>query len=312
MKGKTDYSVIVPVYNSDKTLVELTERLKATFLTISGDYEIILVDDCSTDSSWDILKNLHQADEKIKIIRLQRNFGQHNAILCGFNYASGDYVITLDDDLQHPPEEIPKLISTIKKGYSVVYGRYLSKQHSPVENFFSNIFQKFIHWILEIPGTIYISSFTILSSDVVKNMVQIKVSNIFLPALVRKSVSSDKIANTDVVHNPRKVGRSNYTLRKYLALSLSLMINNSVLPLLIVGVIGIIVSILSICYGFFIVGRYLIDPTQGVIGWNSLMVAIACLGGMILFSIAIIGEYLRRILTEVSYGQQYVVGELNL
>jgi len=306
------YSVVIPVYNSEKTLTELTDRLSATFSKISGEYEVIFIDDCSSDNSWQILEEIHQKNSNVKIIHLQKNFGQHNAVLCGLHYAQGDYIIIMDDDLQHPPEEIPKLIGKMQEGYQVVYGRYKIKQHSRIENFFSQRFQTFVHWILDIPNTIFISSFAIFTSDVVKNVTNIKSSYIFLPALVRNSVPANKIANIEVVHHPRVVGKSNYNIRKYLSLSLNLIINYSVLPLLFVGVFGMIVSFISFCYGIYILGRHLIDPAYGLMGWTSTMVALTFLGGMILFSIAIIGEYLRRILTEVSYGQQYVIDKMEI
>jgi glycosyltransferase involved in cell wall biosynthesis len=306
------FSVVIPVYNSEKTLAELIDRISTTLLKITGEYEIILVDDCSSDNSWQVLESIHQKNSNVKIIHLQKNFGQHNATLCGFNYAKGDYVIIIDDDLQHPPEEIPKLIDKMQEGYPVVYGRYKVKQHSRIENFFSERFQTFVHWILDIPNTTFISSFAIFESDVVKNMIRIKSSYIFLPALVRNSVPANKIANVEVTHHPRVSGRSNYSVRKYLTLSLNLIINYSVLPLLFVGFFGVVVSFISFCYGAYILGRYLVDPAYGLAGWTSTMVALTFLGGMILFSIAIIGEYLRRILTEVSYGQQYVIGKMEI
>jgi len=312
MMANQTFSVVVPVYNSEKTLVELTDRLSATFSKIPGEYEIILIDDCSSDNSWQILESIHQKNSDVKIIHLQKNFGQHNAILCGLNYARGDNIITMDDDLQNPPEEIPKLIDKMQEGYPVVYGRYKIKQHSRIENFFSKRFQTFVHWILDIPNTVFISSFAIFTSDVVKNMIHIKSSYVFLPALVRNSVPANKIVNAEVAHHPRMVGKSNYNIGKYLTLSLNLIINYSVLPLLFVGVFGVIVSFISFCYGTYILGQYMVDPTYGLMGWTSTMVALTFLGGLILFSIAIIGEYLRRILTEVSYGQQYVIDKMGL
>jgi glycosyltransferase involved in cell wall biosynthesis len=309
-KNCVQYSIVIPVFNSEKTLEELVHRILSTMHPITENFQIVLVDDCSYDTSWEVLKSLHQQDNRIKIIHLQKNFGQHNAILCGLNFATGEYVITMDDDLQNPPEEIPLLINKIKTGFFVVYGRYIVKHHSRIENYFSNRFQMFIHYILDIPNTIFISGFTIFKLDVIKNMITIKTSYVFLPALVRRSVPTNKITNVDVIHNPRKVGTSNYNIRKYISHSLNLIINYSVLPLLAVGIFGMLISIMSFCYGIYIIGRYLIDPTNGLMGWNSLMVALTFIGGTILFSIAIIGEYLRRILTEVSYGQQYVIGEM--
>jgi glycosyltransferase involved in cell wall biosynthesis len=306
------FSVIIPVYNSEHTLAELTDRLTNILSSITINYEIIFIDDCSSDNSWRVLKDLHSKDCKIKIIHLQKNFGQHNAILCGLNFAKGDFVITMDDDLQHPPEEIPKLINKIQEGFSIVFGRYKIKYHSRIENFFSRQFQILIYHILDIPPTVFISSFAALRSDAVKNMILIKTSYIYLPALIQKSVPVSKITDIEVNHKPRKIGKSNYNIRKYISLLLNLIINYSTLPLLLVGIFGIIVSLVSFCYGVYIVSRYLTDPNYGIMGWNSLMVALTFLGGMILFSIAIIGEYLRRILTEVSYGQQYVIGEMEL
>ncbi|ABD42807.1 glycosyl transferase, family 2 [Methanospirillum hungatei JF-1] len=306
------YSIVIPVYNSEKSLEELVNRILSSMFLITEQFEIILIDDCSYDDSWNLLKKLHQTTNKLKIIHLLKNFGQHNALLCGFSYAKGEYIIVMDDDLQNSPEDIPILIDKIWEGYSVVFGKYKVKYHSSIENFFSRRYQGFIHHILDIPTDIFISSFVILKRDVVKNMISIKSSYIFLPALMQKSVPTRKITNVEVTHNPRKYGKSNYNIRKYLSLSLNLIINYSTLPLVMIGLFGIFISLFSLGYGLSIIGRYIIDPSYGVMGWNSLMVALSFLGGTILFSIAIIGEYLRRILMEVSYGQQYVIDEIEL
>lgn len=311
-KETLSYSIVVPVYNSEKTLDELTQRLFGVMDPITEKYEILLVDDCSQDNSWDKLKTLRNENKKIKIIRLQNNFGQDSALICGLNYAKGDYVITLDDDLQNPPEEIPKLINKLQEGYSVVYAKFRIKYHSRIENFFSNILQKLIRYILDIPSDLYISGFAIYTSDVVKNVISIKSSYIYLSAFVRQCVPVNKIANVVVNHSPRKVGKSNYTIRKYLYQTFNLLFNYSTLPLMLIGIIGAIVSVVSFCGGIYIIFRYSMNHDYGLMGWNSLMVTLAFLGGMILLSIAIMGEYLLRILTEVAHGQQYVIGEMEL
>ena len=303
---------MVPVFNSEKTLVELTDRIKKEISKITLDYELILVDDSSVDNSWKILKQLHDGDEKIKVIHLQKNFGQHNATLCGLSYASGDYIITLDDDLQHPPEEIHKLVDKIQEGYSVVYGKFRVKKHHWLENFFSARFQYLLHHILEIPDDITLTGFVIYTSSVVKNMVAIKTAYVNLHALVIKSAPVSRITNAEVEHHPRKVGRSNYNIRKYISHSLKLIINHSALPLVLIGIFGVLMSFLSFCTGLYIIGNYFLGNTSEVMGWNSIMIMITFIGGMVLMSVAIIGEYLRRILTEVSYGQQYVISEMEL
>lgn len=310
--SKPNYSIVIPVYNSKHTLRELCDRIASTFKQIMGTYEIILVDDCSPDNSWNVMEKLHVENERIKRIHLLKNFGQHNATLCGLSYAKGDYIIILDDDLQHPPEEIPKLIEKINEGYLAVYGKYIVKHHNKIENFLSNRFQLFIHRILKIPDKIYISSFAIFKSEVIKNATSIKCSYVFLPALISQSIPINKLGNVDVVHHPRKVGKSNYNFLKYLKLASNLIFNYSSLPLLIVSTVGIIISLLSVFYGSSIVIRKLIDPTYGLMGWNSLMVVITFLGGSIMMSMGVVGEYLRRILAETSYGQQYAIGEMEL
>jgi glycosyltransferase involved in cell wall biosynthesis len=308
--SNVEYSVVIPVYNSENTLVELTERIKNLFCRLEKEYEIILVDDCSRDSSWKVMKKIRENDKNIKIIHLLRNFGQHNAIVCGFNHATGKYVITLDDDFQHPPEEIPKLIDKINEGYFVVYGKYIEKKHSKVENFLSKEFQHLIHFILNIPNDIYLSSFVIYESKVTKNICNIKNSFPFLFALAVASSPMNKISNVLVAHNERKVGKSNYTIFKYIKYSLNLIINYSSLPLEVMGIIGSIISFLSIIFGISIVIKKLLDPTYGVMGWNSLIVAVTFLNGTVLMSVAIVGEYLKRILAESSYGQPYVIDEM--
>jgi len=307
-----NYSVVVPVYNSEKTLDELTSRIKNVFEKLNKTYEIILVDDCSRDNSWKIMQKLNKCDENIKIIHLIRNFGQHNAIVCGFHHSNGQYVITLDDDLQHPPEEIIKLINKINEGYMVVYGKYIEKKHSIIENFFSNKFQYLIHVILKIPKDIYLSSFAIYDLRVIKNMCSIKNSFPFLFALTTASAPTNKITNVMINHNERKIGKSNYGIIKYFKYSLNLIINYSSLPLQLVGIVGSIISILSIIFGTSIIVRKILNPDYGLMGWNSLIVSITFLNGITLMSVAAIGEYLRRILAETSYGQQYAIGEMEL
>ena len=311
-QSKIEYSIVIPVYNSEKTVEELINRIEYLFNEMSQSFEIIMIDDCSVDKSWDLLKKIHSVNPKIKIIHLIRNFGQHNALLAGFNSCTGQFIITLDDDLQHPPEEIPKLISRINEGYFVVYGKYSPNNSNFIENFLSRFYQKLVHKILAIPNNLFISSFVIYRRETVQNIISIKSSYPFLPAMTIKSAPINKISNTDVIHHERTIGASNYGLIKYFKYSLNLIVNYSSLPLSFVASFGFLLSIISICFGFWIIIQRLIDPSYGIMGWNSLMVAICFIGGAILMSMGIIGEYLRRILAETSYGQQYVIGEMEL
>jgi glycosyltransferase involved in cell wall biosynthesis len=133
-----NYSIVIPVYNSQNILPELIGRLLQLSPQIDNSFEIILIDNCSSDNSWSVMKEFHKKDSRVKIIHLQKNFGQHNTILYGLNHATGEYIITMDDDLQHPPEEIPKLINKIQDGYSVINGKYTIKHHSRLDKFFTS------------------------------------------------------------------------------------------------------------------------------------------------------------------------------
>lgn len=312
MNNDPDYSIVIPVYNAQNTIEELCERIKTVFEKNTSNYEIILVDDDSKDQSWEILKKIHRQYQNVKIIHLMKNYGQHNAILCGFKHSNGNYVITLDDDLQNPPEEIPKLLEVSKQGYWVVFGRYPTKKTGFVTKILGNILQMLIQKTCGLPKTITTSSFSVYRREVINNIIEIKSAFPFLPALIASSVSPKKIINVDVLHNERKIGRSNYNFFSHIKFSLNLIINYSSLPLVILSIIGFILSFISILVSLSIIINRIIDPTFGLIGWNSMMVAISFIGGAILMGMGIIGEYLRRILTEVSHGQQYVIGEMEL
>lgn len=306
------YSIVIPVYNSEKTLFELVNRIKTIMETITQDFEILLIDDCSKDRSWRILKDLKKTDIRIKIFHLAKNSGQHNAILCGLNYASGIYIIIMDDDLQNPPEEIPKLIKKINEGYSVVYGEYIDKKQGIIKKGLGSLYHRMTHYILDIPNNISLSNFFIMSSEVQKNILKIKCSFTFINALISKVTTHEKIINTDVIHESRTFGRSNYSSVKHIKLLFDLIINYSSFPLVSIGILGAVTSIFSIAYGLFLLINKLTNANYSIEGWLSLMVAVSLLGGIILMSIAVIGEYLRRILIEITYVQPYIIGEMEL
>jgi polyisoprenyl-phosphate glycosyltransferase len=307
--SKIDFSVVIPVYNSENTLEELAQRISTVFAGLNSSFEIIMIDDGSRDSSWNVLMRIREVNRDVEIIRLIRNFGQHNATLCGFRHAQGRYVIVMDDDLQNPPEEIPKLIKKIEQGYAVVYGAYEEKKHGFVENVLSKAFQRLIHYILHIPSSTMISSFVICKREVIQNAVTTRTAFPFLTALITRNTPIDKITNASVKHVERKIGKSNYNILRWLKVSFSLIINYSSLPLEIVAAVGIIASCASVLFGLYIVIARILNPSYGVIGWNSLMVATALLGGLILTAMSVVGEYLRRIIAEISYEQQYIIAD---
>jgi glycosyltransferase involved in cell wall biosynthesis len=307
-----EYSIVIPVYNSEETLAELVNRIFKTMDVLTKHTEIIFVNDCSRDHSWDVLKSLKKTDSRIKILHLAKNSGQHNAILCGLNHASGKYIIIMDDDLQNPPEEIPKLIKMIDEGYFVVYGKYIDKKHGITKKVLGFIYHAVAHSIIGIPRDLTLSNFIMMSSEVQKNILKIKCSFTFINGLICQVVPPYKIGNSIVLHEERTIGRSNYTFLKHMRMLLNLVINYSSLPLVSIGFIGAMASTLSILYGLYLITNKFINPNFALEGWLSIMIAVTLLGGTILLSIAVIGEYIRRVLAEITYMQPYIVGEMEL
>ncbi len=205
-------SVVIPVYNSRDSLEELYERLSTVFKSICNHYEIILVDDGSQDNSYEIMQRLHHKDPKVKIIQLNGNFGQQNALMCGFYYAYGDYVVTIDDDLQHRPEEIYKMIQKLDDGYDVVFGIPIKKQHSFYRNIGSKMTDYLFNKICLKPKNIKVSSFRAIKKNIIEQIIKDETSFVYISAIIYKNTQN--IGNVHVKHDARKYGKSNYNFIK--------------------------------------------------------------------------------------------------
>lgn len=225
-------SVVVPVFNSYNSLDELYKRLDNTLRENFDEYEIIMVDDHSQDNSYQKLKKYNKKDNRIKIIKLSRNFGQQNALFCGFHHCSGDYIVTIDDDLQHSPHDILRLYDEIKKGYDIVYGIFEQRQQLFYRRIGSYLTDKVFNMITDKRKDIRVSSFRILKKELLKKIIQDKRSFIYLSAIILNETPN--ISNIEVEHNERKYGNSNYSFIKLFKLFLKLYIyysNNKICKL---------------------------------------------------------------------------------
>ncbi|MFW6281793.1 MAG: glycosyltransferase family 2 protein [bacterium] len=213
-------SVIIPVYNAANSIVELYQRLTNSLSQISNNYEIIMIDDNSQDNSCEKILRLQKQDNRVKFIKLAKNFGQQNALLCGLNYVQGDYVVTIDDDLQHNPELIPTLYRLITKGYDVVYSIPESREYS----FFRKIGSKLTDFLFSIltskEAGIRVSSYRIMSKDLVKKVIKHKESFVYISVIVLQKTKN--IANIYYDYENRKYGKSNYNFRKLMMLFLKI------------------------------------------------------------------------------------------
>ena len=297
-------SIVIPVFNSEQSLEELHQRIFETFHKLKKTHEIIFVDDASVDSSWSVLKKLRDKDKNVKIIQLMKNFGQHNAIICGLNYITGKFVITMDDDLQNPPEEIPRLIDKIKEGYDVVIAAPEDKNDKVYKNFGSFIIRYLNTKIFNKPKTLILSSFRIMTRAVADEIKILKTPYPYISGMLLSLTTN--ITNVQVRHDKRKHGISTYTMSKLFKLAFNLIINYSSLPLRILTSIGVIVSITSFLMGGYFICKKLIGGIP-VSGWTSLVVLLSFFNGLLLIILSIIGEYLGRIINEVSNRQQFVV-----
>ncbi|MGB7604703.1 MAG: glycosyltransferase family 2 protein [Lutisporaceae bacterium] len=218
-------SVIVPVYNSSQSIQELCRRLVKALTAITEVYEIILVDDSSIDDSFIKMKTARNSNAAIKLIRLSENFGQQNAIMCGLRHAKGDYVITIDDDLQNPPEELATLMKSIENGYDVVYGIPIARRHSAVRNLGSIMTDHLFNIVCGKPKQVKVSSFRIMKKSIVEKIIEEKASFVYISAITLRHTKN--IGNAIVVHEQRKYGSSNYNIKKLAKLFYNIYINYS-------------------------------------------------------------------------------------
>jgi polyisoprenyl-phosphate glycosyltransferase len=300
------YSVIVSVYNGAASLWELTDRIHTVFSELDKTYELILINDCSKDNSWDVITEMKNNNCNLRAFNLAFNVGQFTATFCGMEHARGDYIITMDDDLQNPPEEIPKLITKINENihYDCVFGIPDRKQHNFVRNFGSRAIQLLYEKLWALDSSIKISGFRVFTKEIKDKLLMFETKSPVISALILKL--SSKIGNVTVCHEKRKNGKSNYSLTKLIAATFDNIVNFSTFPLQIIARIGILTSMLS----FFIAIFYTIQYFRGVVtqpGYFSIIITISFFSGLILFSIGIIGEYIMRIITEVNHTPKYII-----
>lgn len=282
-------SVIIPVYKAENTLHELWRRLRSSLETITEDFEVILVEDCGGDHSWDIIHELSLADNRVKGIRFSRNFGQHNALLCGIRAAKYDVIVTIDDDLQHPPEEIPKLLEKLDEGYDVVYGTPIQMEHDFWRRITSNAAKLLMKWAM---GVKDVSAFRAFRKEVTGAFSGYHDSYVSIDVFL--SWATTGFSSVPVEHHKRASGSSGYTLRKLFIHALNMLTGYSTLPLKLASLAGFAFTIFGVFVlayvfvGFFIHG----SPVQG---FPFLASIISIFAGAQLFALGIIGEYLARL-----------------
>ena len=297
-------SIVVPVYRSQATLRELHRRLVAVLEPIVPSFEIILVEDCGGDDSWRVIQDIGREDTRVRGIQLSRNFGQHAATICGFSHARGQWIVTLDDDLEQVPECLPDLYKKALEGYDLVYGVYAERSHNAWRNVTSNV----ARWLFNkaIPSLNYAyTSYLVIRGDIARTLMQFDSPFPFVDGYL--SWITNRYATVEIPHGTRTHGASNYTLKKLITHTINIFVTFSDLPLRMATWIGLIAFLIGMAWLMAIFGRYLIGGIS-VSGYASIMVGILLFGGVQLLVLGIFGEYLGRMNFKSSKKPLFLVG----
>ena len=290
-------SVVVPVYNEEGNLPELLRRLTAVLGASENPYELVFVDDGSRDGSLGILKQAAAAEPgKVRVLELARNFGQHQAILAAFENVSGDVVVTLDADLQNPPEEIPKLLAKIAEGYDVVGGVRQDRQDSFLRRVASALVNRVTVTITRMRITDFGCMLRAYSRDVIEEINRCDESSTFIPALAQSFAR--RPTEIPVAHAPRRHGESAYSLYRLIRLNFDLMTGFSLVPLQVFGLLGTLVAFGGFFFGLFLFIRRLIHGTEAE-GVFTLFAILFTLLGIAMAGLGLVGEYVGRIYQQV-------------
>jgi len=298
-------SVCIPVYNGSDTIEKLVDDV---FVELKNEHEIeiILVNDSSSDNSEEICVKLAQNNKNVKFISLRRNYGEHNAVMCALNFATGDYVAIIDDDFQNPPSEILKLVNEAKKGFDVVYSKYYEKKH----HFFRNLGSKFNDlvstWLLEKPKDLYLSSFKVISKELVKELIKYKGPFPYIDGLILRATNN--ITSIYVEHHVRQEGKSNYTINKLASLWLNMFINFSIKPLRVFTFFGMAMASIGFLASVLFIIEKLISPEMEL-GWTSVIVSILMFSGIQLIFLGLIGEYIGKHYLDSNGTPQWTIKE---
>jgi glycosyltransferase involved in cell wall biosynthesis len=299
-------SVVVPVYDSAAILPDLVERLKPVLESLGRDFETIFVNDASRDRSWQVIQQLARQHAWIRGLNLMRNYGQHNALLCGIRAARHDVVVTMDDDLQHPPEELPKLLAKMQEGFEVVYGFPQRQQHGFLRDIASELSKLALRGSLGAETARHVSAFRAFRTQAREAFANYH--SPFVSIDVVLSWATTRFVAIKVRHDPRPSGVSNYTFRKLFTHAMNMMTGFSVLPLQLANLMGFLCTAFGGLVLLFVVGRFLFYGTS-VSGFTFLASTIAIFAGAQLLALGVIGEYLARMHFRMMERPTYTIRE---
>lgn len=303
-------SFVIPCYRSEVTLPNVIREIEETMKKLEDySYEVVLVNDCSPDNTFETIRELCGKYNNITGINLAKNFGQHSALMAGFHYAKGEIVICLDDDGQTPADEADKLLAGIEQGADVVYAKYNHKHHSGFRNWGSHVNELMTRVMLGKPKELYISSYFAARRFVIEEIMRYQYAYPYVIGLVLRATKN--IVNVEVEHRDRQAGSSGYTIGKLLNLWFNGFTAFSVKPLRVATVTGCVCALAGFLYGIYtILKKIFINPPGLVTGFSALMSVLVFMGGMLMLMLGLVGEYMGRMYISMNNSPQYVIREV--
>lgn len=297
-------SVIIPVYNSTKVIGRLVKDLEKELAPLYG-LEIVLVNDGSPDLTCaEACRNIAEKNEKVKFLNLSRNFGEHNAVMAGLNYCTGEAAVIIDDDFQNPPSEVTKLVDKLNEGHDVVYTYYKNKKHSMFRNFASKFNNLIASILIGKPYNLYLSSFKAINRFVIGEVIKYTGPYPYIDGLILRTTNNYGCFLAE--HQTSEKEKSGYTSRKLIALWMNMFTNFSILPLRIATYLGFVFAFFGFLGAIIFFIEKLQDPELPV-GWASLIVSLLVISGIQLFAIGMVGEYLGRLFLKDNGDPQFVI-----
>ncbi len=300
-----ELSIVVPVYNSCDITAELYKRISQQLSAIS--FELILVNDGSTDHSWETISQLASAHSEVIAIDLRSNYGQDNAILAGLRHCCGAFVVIMDDDLQHDPADIPALLTKCKEGFDVVYSGFREWHQSAAKKAGSRINGGFARWLLGKPRGLYLSPFKIMTADLAKEVSQYSGLYPYIDGIIL--TQHPRLAQLVTAHHQRHSGKGNYSIKRSAGVWFRMFTGFSVAPLRIAAVLGLLIAIMGLLLALYYLGEYFFTD-RSIEGWTSLVLLTIFFGGLNLMVLGLIGEYLGRIYMTISGRPQYSIRQI--
>lgn len=290
-----ELSIVVPCYKSADCIEALADAIEKALVGVVANYELILVNDCSPDNTWHAIETARQTRPWIIGVDLRRNFGQDNALITGMRLSRGRYVVIMDDDLQHDPADLPKMIAKLKEGYDVVYADFRVRKHKLWKQWGSWFNGKVAEWVIDKPPHVYLSPYKVMVGDVARGVAEYHGPHPYIDGLIFQITT--RITQIPAEHHDRFAGKSTYTLIKSIRVWGRLTFSFSIKPLRLVTWFGLIQAVVGLVLALGVVFHRVFFPEhfpQEALGWASLMVAQLVLGGMQMMFFGILGEYAGR------------------